>query len=328
MKSEIIVALKKMIENENAEDDDIVQELQALIYNIEAKNNEYKDAEALSSLFAKNLDIIKNGKANTGIIYTGYREMDYLLNGFSLGELIVIGGRPGIGKTALVLNILLHISKENPVLYFNLNSSNINLSRRILSIISSTATERFNNPMFKDEFEQKLIEISPIISEYKINFNPHYDQSLNSFKAYCKKEIDSKGIKVIVIDHLQLIGITNFKYNRDQEISIVTAFLKKMASELNIIIIATSQLSRANENRRGDKRPQLSDLRESGSIEQIANKVILVHRPEYYGIIETADVETIRGLMQIFVAKNDTGNTGELWLKFIHENSKIEDWKF
>lgn len=327
MQSQIIEALKKIIENEDAEEDDIAQELQNLVYDIESRKDEYGEGEALSSLLDQNLEIIKNGESYLGRIYTGYSQLDKAINGFLPEELIVIGGRPGMGKTALIINMMLHISKEFPVLYFNLDSSNLTISQRILGMILEIPIEKLRNSSCKDEVELILAEDSPNIHQYKLYFNHHYDKSLNSFKAYCKKEIDSKGIRVIVIDHLQSMSINNFKYNRDQEISKVTAFLKKMASEFNIIIIATSQLSRANEIRGGSKTPQLSDLRESGSIEQNANKVFLIHRPEYYGITETAEGQNTIGLMQIIVAKNDSGNTGDIWLKLLHSTSKIEDLK-
>jgi replicative DNA helicase len=216
-------------------------------------------------------------------------DLDKITGGFSAGELIVIAARPAMGKTAFVLSIMMHqcMKLKEPAAYFSLEMSNEQIVTRLLSYHSELDASKISRKRLEEDEFKRL----HVMTE-AINDSPLYlaDQSISTIQQIRFLAIRMKrqyGIKLLVIDYLQLIGTQSHRsYNnsRELEIATITRGLKTLARELNIPIIIASQLSRAVETRTGDKRPILSDLRESGAIEQEADKVLLLYRGEYYGI--------------------------------------------
>ncbi len=244
------------------------------------------------------------------IIRTGFEDFDSELGGFLKGELIVIGARPGMGKTQFIVNLCTNIAlKDKPCGFLSLELSSYLLANRFISNISKVSHQELMKGDFK---EQNDFDIKDAVS--KLNRMPIYiyDQYVNSIFSIierCKSLVEEKKVEIVFIDYIQMIGNSNGRYNRETEIAFITRKLKKLAKELNIVVVVTSQLSRNVENRPGgSKRPQLSDLRESGAIEQDADKVLFLYRPEYYGLEVDENNEPTRYVMEVIVSKNNTGN--------------------
>lgn len=273
--------------------------------------------------------------AESGIssgITTGYTNINNFTNGWQKTDLIILAGRTAMGKSVCGLAFALNPAvRENiPTAFFSLEMSKEQVVGRAQSTISGINSSRIIKKQLTIE------EIRTIESRcHELNNAPLYiddtpSLSLMELKGKARKLVRDKGVKLIVIDYLQLMTTDMVgRGNREQEVAMISKGLKALAKELDVPIIALSQLSRAVETRGGDKRPQLSDLRESGSIEQDADMVIFCYRPEYYGI-ETYEIggETLdcKGLMSLIVAKHRAGSLGELLLGFNGELTKIENY--
>ncbi len=244
------------------------------------------------------------------LIKTGFEDYDKEFGGLLKGELVIIGARPGMGKTQFIVNLSANIATSGRVCGFiSLELGSCLLANRFISNISKVSSQE----LLKSELdEQKEFDIKSAVS--KINRMPIfiYDQYISSIFSIverCRQLVSENKVEVIFIDYLQLIGNFNRRYNRETELSIISRELKKLSKELNIALVVTSQLSRQVENRPGgSKRPQLSDLRESGAIEQDADKVIFLYRAEYYGLEVDENNESTRYKMELIMAKNNTGN--------------------
>jgi replicative DNA helicase len=272
--------------------------------------------------------------AQSGIksgVPTGFRNVDNFTNGWQKTDLIIVAGRPAMGKSVCALAFVLNPAlRENiPTAIFSLEMSNDQLVGRAQSSLSGINSSRIIKKQLSVD-EVRLVESRC----HELDTAPIYiddtpSLSLIDLKGKGRKLVRDKGVKLIVIDYLQLMTVDAGKGNREQEVSMISKGLKALAKELDIPIIALSQLSRAVESRGGDKKPMLSDLRESGSIEQDADMVIFTYRPEYYGI-ETYEIngETVdcSGLMSLIVAKHRAGSLGELRLGFNGELTKIENY--
>jgi replicative DNA helicase len=229
-----------------------------------------------------------------------------------------------MGKTQLLVSITLNISKNNPVLFFSYDLSDHLLTNRFISSLSGISLNNQLNFPLSDEHKEKLTAVSTDFSKHKIFVNEGYHNSITAFKAHCKQMIEKNGIKVIVIDYLQMMSSNKYRHNRELEISYISRELKNIAKEFNVCVIVSSQLSRAVESRGSSKYPQLSDLRESGSIEQDADKVIFIYRPEYYGHEIDEDGNDTSGVVELILAKNRNGTLGEIKL---FRNSEFNGFK-
>lgn len=250
-------------------------------------------------------------KSEVGIS-TGYHSLDALLCGVRSGELVVVGGRPAMGKTQFLVHWALHISKELPVLFFSCDLDAQKLYQRLLATVAQDVgicQENMASPWLEN-FKQDLMGRKIYLAETML-------WSLTVFKNELKKQVESSGIRVVYIDYLQGLYTHRYKNNRAMELSLICRELKKIAQELGLLIIVSSQLGRSAEQHFGAKRPLLSDLSDSGAIEQIADKVLFLYRPAYYGITENEDGYNIENELEIIVAKNNAGKTGSsmLYLK-------------
>lgn len=279
-----------------------------------------------------NLEIIKDltakiesavGKSITGVP-TGLQEVDRIFGGRQGGELIILAARPGMGKTSLALTEFINCAKlgYKPA-FFSLEMPDVQLMNRIVSIESglnsSMVKEGLKSNHEWDMYHKTVGEINEL--DCRIF---HDCTSLQSIILKMKKLSAKKQLDIAFVDYLQLIENSNGN-NREQQISDISRKLKRTALELDIPVVALAQLSRAVETRGGDKRPMLSDLRESGAIEQDADVVQFLYRPEYYGFTEDAEGNPTTGLAVNIVAKNRSGSLGDIVLRFIAHQTKFTD---
>lgn len=258
-------------------------------------------------------------------ILSGIEEFDQY-NGFYPGEFVIFGSRPAMGKSALLQTLVMNMSKDHPVLYFSLEASEGALMQRLVSQLTEIP---FYKIMRNDlnALEKQLVKgIDKEFSGRKFYINDDNINSLTALREICKKYVDECGVELICIDYIQLIRTDRYRHNREQEMSYVSRELKKIAKDLNVVVIATSQLSRSVEMRGGDKRPILSDLRESGSIEQEADKVFFVYRPEYYGLMQDENGNNTQGIMELILAKNKSGTQDSYKLTFLPGINKISSF--
>ena len=241
--------------------------------------------------------------------------------------MIVIAARPGMGKTAFVLSMARNVAVdyEHPVAIFSLEMSSIQLVNRLISGEAEIPAEDIRRGNFsKSEFEQ-FFERTKSLSEAPIYIDDTPALSIFELRAKSRRLKQQHGVQLIIIDYLQLMSSGGKGGNREQEISNISRSIKEIAKELEIPIIALSQLSRSVETRGGDKRPMLSDLRDSGAIEQDADIVGFIYRPEYYQLTEWPDGSPCNNQGEIIIAKHRNGSLKDVRLKFIGKYAKFSD---
>ena len=252
-------------------------------------------------------------------IKTGYTELDKKTNGFQRGDLIILAARPAMGKTAFALNLALNVAQLNSqaTAIFSLEMGADQLMKRILSCKSQVESSKLRSGYLRDDEFSALNESANELMHTKLYIDDSAAIKMAEIHAKCRKLKAEQGLDLVVIDYLQLIsgsGKGNGD-NRQQEVSEISRSLKIMAKELNVPVIALSQLSRSVEARKDDKRPMLSDLRESGAIEQDADIVLFLYRDAYYAKPDEANEQTLDNTEIIF-AKHRNGATGSVMLAF------------
>ncbi|WP_426430800.1 replicative DNA helicase [Winogradskyella sp. HB-48] len=311
---------------------DLLDNAEAKLYEV-TQGNVKKSTETAQSLVIqakKKIEEISNKEGLSGIP-TGFDKLDKLTSGWQPSDLIIVAARPGMGKTALTLTMARNIAVDfnQAVAFFSLEMSSVQLITRLISSETGLSSEKLRTgKLEKHEWEQlnvkvKTLEKAPLF----IDDTPSL--SIFDLRAKARRLASQYDIKVIMIDYLQLMtaGGSQKGGNREQEISMISRNLKALAKELNVPVIALSQLSRAVETRGGSKRPLLSDLRESGAIEQDADIVSFIYRPEYYKIDEWDDEERspTEGQGEFIVAKHRNGGLDNIRLKFIGHLGKFDN---
>lgn len=259
----------------------------------------------------------------TGIT-TGFSEIDYITSGFQPSDLIIIAGRPSMGKTAWCLNIAMNaveIEGAEPVAIFSLEMSKEQLVMRLLSSEARVDTMMLQRGLLSESAWPKLTRAAGRIVEGALYIDDTPALSVLEIRAKARRLKADKGLGMVIIDYLQLMRGRDGMKNREQEISDISRSLKALAKELNVPVVALSQLSRAVEQRGGDKRPMLSDLRESGAIEQDADVVMFVYREEFY----KKEDPDLKGIAEIIVAKQRRGPVGTVKLTWIAEYTRFEN---
>lgn len=270
----------------------------------------------------QNFDVINNEGAIKSGYKTGFFELDYMLNGLNPSDLIIIAGRPAMGKTAFALNLLTGFAKENPekkAMIFSLEMGEQQLFNRFLSMEGEISNNILKQGILNDENAQKVGIGMSNIGQCSIKIVNEPILTPAKLRTIANLEKRLHGLDFIVIDYLQLMYSSNKSMNKQQEVSEISRELKLIARELDIPIVALSQLSRSLESR-ADKRPMLSDLRESGAIEQDADIVIFLYRDEYYNP-QSPDI----GKAEIIIAKHRNGAVGTIKMKFIPEFTKFKN---
>jgi len=271
----------------------------------------------------------KSGEGLTGVP-TGFVDLDRMTSGWQPSDLVIVAARPGMGKTSFTLALAANASILNkPVAFFSLEMSSIQLVKRLISMETEIHGEKLKNGKLEDYEWQQLNTAIERMSDRNIFIDDTPAINIFELRAKCRRLKMQHDIQMVMIDYLQLMTGSmdnNRNGNREQEISSISRALKGLAKELNIPVIALSQLSRAVETRGGTKRPQLSDLRESGAIEQDADMVTFIYRPEYYQIMEDEEGNSLKGKAEVIIAKHRNGALGTVDLRFTGETAKFSDW--
>ncbi len=283
--------------------------------------------EAITELEARKL----HSDGLTGVP-SGFTALDRVTSGWQRSDLVIIAARPGMGKTAFVVSAMRNAAVDfnRPVAIFSLEMSSIQLVNRLISAEAELDSEKIKKGNLEDYEWEQLVHKTAKLSESPIFIDDTPALSILELRAKARKLVSQHNVELIIVDYLQLMSGDSSKTgggpgNREQEIASISRSLKNIAKELNIPIIALSQLSRAVEVRGGDKRPQLSDLRESGSIEQDADMVIFLYRPEYYGITADEEGNNIQGVGEVIIAKHRNGSLDTAKLKFVGKFTKFLD---
>ena len=271
------------------------------------------------------------GKRDDGLsgIPTGFTDLDRITSGWQRSDLIIIAARPAMGKTAFVLSMARNIAVDfkKPVAIFSLEMANVQLVNRLIVSETELPSEKIKNGNLTSyEWEQFHTKITPLI-DAPLFIDDTAGLSIFELRAKCRRLRSKHDIGIIIIDYLQLMNASGMNPgSREQEVSMISRSLKGLAKELDVPIIALSQLNRGVESRTGDaKRPQLSDLRESGAIEQDADMVLFIHRPEYYKITEDMDGNSLLGIAEIIIAKHRNGATGDIRLRFKQHLARFQN---
>lgn len=268
----------------------------------------------------ENIERASKTKGNVTGIPTGFTDLDYKTSGLQNSDFILIAARPSMGKTAFVLNIAQYMAfkKDKAVAIFSLEMSREQLMNRLLSMESKVDSQHLRTGNLKDDEWSKLIESAGMIGESRLMIDDTPGISIGEMRSKCRKYKLEHGLDIIIIDYLQLMsGSGRGSESRQQEISDISRSLKALARELHVPVIALSQLSRAVEQR-PDHRPMLSDLRESGAIEQDADVVMFIYRDDYYN----HDTEK-KGIAEIIIAKQRNGPIGTVELVWLPDYTKF-----
>jgi len=260
---------------------------------------------------------------------SGFHELDSMTSGWQNTDLVIIAARPAMGKTAFVLSMVKNMAVDYniPVGMFSLEMSNLQLVNRLLQNVCEISGEKVKSgKLTREEWAQLTTRITRLQGA-PIYVDDTPGLSVFELRTKARRLVREHGVKMIMIDYLQLMTAAGMQFgSREQEVSTISRSLKGLAKELNIPIIALSQLNRGVETRQGEgKRPQLADLRESGAIEQDADMVCFIHRPEYYKIYEDEKGNDLRGLAEIIIAKHRSGSVGDVRLRFRGEFVRFQN---
>ena len=297
-----------------------------------SEGNVKRSVQAASDILRKALAQIEEASKTAGEyngVRSGFTDIDAVTLGWQPSDLIIIAARPSMGKTAFVLTMARNMCVElkTPVAFFSLEMSSVQLMNRLIVAETQLNSKdlRTGNltPAQWTHLESQTVELGR--SPLYIDDTPAL--SVYEFRSKARRLKTQHDIQLIIIDYLQLMTASTpeTRGNREQEVSLISRTLKAIAKELNVPIIALSQLSRNVENRGGSKRPQLSDLRESGAIEQDADVVAFIHRPEYYGLTTDENNMPTAGMAEIIIAKHRNGEVTDVPLRFIKEQAKFAD---
>ncbi|RFM26713.1 replicative DNA helicase [Deminuibacter soli] len=314
---------------------DLLDDAEQKMFNI-TNNYLKKNYDDIGSALAKTInriDELRNKTEDISGVPSGFPSLDRVTYGWQPSDLVILAARPAVGKTAFALNLIrnaaMNPTKPTPVAFFSLEMSAAQLVQRILSAESEIMLEKISRGKLEDyEYQQlhskgiKRLEQAPIFIDDTAALN------IFEFRAKARRLVNKHKVGFIIIDYLQLMSGSNDgkQTNREQEISTISRNLKTLAKELHIPIIALSQLSRAVETRKESKMPQLSDLRESGAIEQDADMVMFIYRPEYYEVMNNENGESTRGETHVRIAKHRNGSLETIKLRALLHIQKFEEW--
>ena len=291
----------------------------------------YDKMSTLIRLAIEQIDRIKKNQGQFSGIQSGLTALDRITAGWQNSDLVIIAARPAMGKTALVLTMARNaaVDFKHPVAVFSLEMSSLQLVTRLIASETELSSEKLKKGTLEDYEYAQLNEKIKQIAEAPLFIDDTPGLSVFELRAKARRLKEQHKIELIIIDYLQLMTSgTEGKGNREQEIANISRSLKGLAKELNIPVIALSQLSRAVETRGGDKRPVLSDLRESGAIEQDADIVMFIHRPEYYNITEDGEGNSTIGVAELIIAKHRNGPIDSAKTRYIGKFTKFVDLDF
>ena len=331
-----LIQFASMIEtdafDETVDVDDLMQKAEGALFEISQKNmlQDYVQIDTIVDQAHQLLLQASNREGGLTGVPSGFRKLDDITAGWQPSDLVIIAGRPAMGKTSFALSIAKNVAIDyrKPIAFFSLEMNNVQLVNRLISNVCSIPGNKIlNGQLTPDECERfdsniRKMQGAPIY----VDDTPGL--SIFELRTKARRLVREHGIELLMIDYLQLMNANGMRFNsRQEEVSTISRSLKGLAKELNIPVLALSQLSRAVEQRDGPegKRPQLSDLRESGAIEQDADMVLFVHRPEYYHILQDEKGNDLHGMAQIIIAKHRKGATGDVLLNFRGEYTRFSN---
>ena len=312
---------------------DLMQDAESMLYSIAQKNMK-KDFTQIDPVISQVYDLIQKAQAKEGGLRgqpTGFRELDKITNGWQNSDLIIIAARPSMGKTAFALSMIkrMAVDYKIPCAMFSLEMSNQQLVQRLMINVSELSGEKLRSGQLAPYEWGQLDKRVRQLYNAPIYIDDTPSLSIFELQTKARRLVRDYGIKVIVIDYLQLMqaGSPNSNSNRQEQVSMVSRALKGLAKELNVPVIALSQLNRGVETREGfeGKQPVLSDLRESGAIEQDADIVCFIHRPEYYKLFKDDNGYEWYGKAMFIIAKHRNGSVGDIKLAFRSEFARFSD---
>ena len=316
--------------DETLDVDDLMQEAEGKLFEISQQNMK-KDYTQINPVIDEAYKLIQKAAARTdGLsgLESGFTKLDKMTSGWQNSDLIIIAARPAMGKTAFVLSMAKNIAVDyrNPVALFSLEMSNVQLVNRLITNVCEIPSEKIKSGQLASyEWQQLDYKLKDLL-DAPLYVDDTPSLSVFELRTKARRLVREHGVRIIIIDYLQLMNASGMSFgSREQEVSTISRSLKGLAKELNIPIIALSQLNRGVESRQGaeGKRPQLADLRESGAIEQDADMVCFIHRPEYYKITEDERGNSLVGLAEIIIAKHRNGATGDVRLRFKGDYAKF-----
>jgi replicative DNA helicase len=318
--------------DETIDVDDLMQEAEGALFELSQRNMK-KDYTQIDPVIKNAIDVIQKAAANkdglTGVP-TGYHKLDDITSGWQPSDLVIIAGRPAMGKTSFALSMAKNIASDYkvPMAFFSLEMSNVQLVNRLISNVCEIQGSKILNGQLKPDEWERLDKRMHKLLGAPLYVDDTPGLSVFELRTKARRLVREHGVKIIMIDYLQLMNANGMRFSsRQEEVSTISRSLKGLAKELDVPILALSQLNRGVESREGleGKRPQLSDLRESGAIEQDADMVLFVHRPEYYHIYQDDNGRDLHGMAQIIIAKHRKGATGDVLLTFRGEFTRFEN---
>ena len=301
----------------------VMQEAEGNLFELSQKNMR-QDYTQIDPIVKRAVEIMQLAAANTGGLTgvpSGFTKLDEMTSGWQKSDLVILAGRPAMGKTSFALSIAKNIAVDNrvPTAFFSLEMSNVQLVNRLISNTCEIDSKKVMNGQLNEAEWARLDKNIRKLDGAPLYLDDTPGLSIFELRTKARRLVREKGVQIIMIDYLQLMNANGARFgNRQEEVSTISRSLKQLAKELDIPVLALSQLNRSVEQRDSNdgKRPQLSDLRESGAIEQDADMVIFVHRPEYYHIYHDEQGNDLHGMAQIIIAKHRKGAVGDVLLHF------------
>jgi replicative DNA helicase len=315
--------------DETKDVDELINQAESAIFKI-SEGNIKKETQPIKPILKEAVNLIQEAsKRDDGLsgVPSGFSGVDRVTSGWQKTDLIIIAARPAMGKTAFILSMTRNMAVQFkvPVAVFSLEMASIQLVNRLIASESELGSEKIKKGTLIGDDWNRLNGAIQVLDEAPIFIDDTPALSIFEFRAKCRRLKMQHDIGMVLVDYLQLMTAgTDTRGSREQEVSMISRSLKAIAKELNVPIIALSQLNRSVESREG-KRPQLSDLRESGAIEQDADMVIFIHRPEYYGLTEDEEGNSLRGIAEIIIAKHRNGAVEDVKLAFRKELARFSD---
>ena len=309
---------------------DLLDRAEQNLFSVSESNlrRSYDDMQSLVTDAIKEIESAKGQEGHLRGIASGFTDLDRITNGWQKSDLVILAARPGMGKTAFVLSMARNAAIEfkKSVAFFSLEMSSVQLVTRLISSETQLSADKLKKGNLESyEWEQLHSKINNL-TDANLFIDDTPALTVFELRAKCRRLKAQHDIDMVIIDYLQLMsGSGDAKGNREQEISAISRSLKALAKELDIPVIALSQLSRAVETRGGSKKPILSDLRESGAIEQDADMVMFIYRAEYYKIEVDEDGNSTAGIAEICIAKHRNGALKDIPLRFIDKFAKFAD---
>ncbi len=311
--------------------DDLMQEAEGRLFEL-SQNNMKKDYTQINPVIKDAYDMLQRAAARTdGLsgLSSGFEGLDKMTSGWQNSDLVIIAARPAMGKTAFVISMMrkMAVDMKTPCALFSLEMANVQLVNRLIVNVCEIPGEKIKSGQLAPyEWSQLDARITQLY-DAPIYVDDTPSLSVFELRTKARRLVREHGVKIIMIDYLQLMNASGMSFgSRQEEVSTISRSLKQLAKELNIPIIALSQLNRGVESREGsDKRPQLADLRESGAIEQDADMVCFIHRPEYYKIYQDEKGRDLRGKAEIIIAKHRNGAVGDVLMDFRGEFARFSD---